>query len=467
MTSRLYWPQHIQDQIVAEKASNAIAHNMTNNECYYQLNINEFANGPYTNSITNQPQITESISNDNYFSIQTDTKRTKQNESLPQYQCRQNKMLQILHEYETMPLFLVSGFIRDINLEIIPQDLVNLCFKFYQHQKMAEIIDSRDHEELYSMAWEATENEEYLFAEQIIDYLLKHKTRSKQSNKATNNTKKKFDGRCCSVSEDASTTNLMAVIKYFLCDWEESEKYFKMASCIDPQCDIIMNNYAVLLLEAGRFEDAETQIVGAIEVNPECMKNHQQYAYILYAMNKYEGAAKECQLMMVNNPNIESYSGYAWLLEQMGRFEESKNIYHELIALEPDNAIWHFWYALLLQRCCKYKQSMLSFKKCVQIDPFYEGLNGNYAYSLYLNGEYQKAHKYITIAIKCNHEHLCVHYYYALIMIQLNNIQCAVNELYQCLEFINNDNCHSCKNEKGCLVIDEHDVYRLLTELGY
>ena len=37
--------------------------------------------------------------------------------------------------------------------------------------------------------------------------------------------------------------------------------------------------------------------------------------------------------------NVESHSGYAWLLEQMGCVAESELQYAELVRLEPDNAI--------------------------------------------------------------------------------------------------------------------------------
>lgn len=375
--------------------------------------------------------------------------RMNMNLNLPKYQSRHNKMCKILYEYETLPLYLVRGFIREIGIEqideiIIPQDLINLCFKFYQHKDLVKLIDSKNNEELYLIAWEATEKEEYLFAEVIISYLLK--------------------------CNDASTINLMAVLKYFMKDYKESEKYFKMASSMDPKCDIIMNNYAVLLIEQGRFNDAEKEIINAIECNPNCIKNHQQYAYILFINGKYELAAKECELMIILEPNIESYSGYAWLLEQMGQYHQSVLQYQQLIKLQPNNPIWYFWYAVLLQRCQQYNQSRINFKKCLDINPNYNCANSNYAYSLYLNQEYNDALKYIQIALdlESNNNHLCTHYYYALISIKLNNIQTAVNELYQCLDLIQlHPKQNQCKNEKGCLLIQQHHIYHLLTQLGY
>eukprot|EP01083_Nonionella_stella_P034172 93562_1 len=396
--------------------------------------------------------------------------------ALPLYQMRQNKMQSVLHQYETRPLHLVTGFVREIGIEsmdqiIIPHDLILLCFKFYQHSDIAKLIDSKDSDELYTISWEATENEDYLFAEQLIGYLLTKSTTSSTKHCMNSKTKainKNRNARRCSSSEDASTANLMAVIQYFLKDYTSSERYFQTASKIDPKCDIIMNNYAVLLLEQGRLEDAEEQIISAIQCNPQCIKNHQQYAFILYSMGKYELAAKECQLMIVLQPNIESYSGYAWLLEQMGKFEESVVQYEELIQLEPDNAIWYYWHAVLLQRCDTHGLSADNFNQCLQIDPHYEGANGNYAYSLYLQEEYEMAHKHICIALsnESDAHHSCVHYYYALILIQANNIQTAVNELHLCLELIQ-ERTNMCKNEKGCLGIDTQDIYHLLHQIGY
>ena len=205
--------------------------------------------------LTNQWTAKPSLFNFSRLKFRMNINETNaQNSKLPEYQLRHNKMVKILREYETLPLYLVTGFIREIGIEqidqiIIPQDLINLCFKFYQHQAMAKLIDSKDNDELYSIAWEATEKEDYLFAEQIINYLLKYKmsaatknetlarggnnnyvndNRFKINNNNTNSTNNnnhngnKSISRC-STSEDASTTNLMAVIKYFMKDYKESE----------------------------------------------------------------------------------------------------------------------------------------------------------------------------------------------------------------------------------------------------
>merc|ERR1712228_301369 len=237
---------------------------------------------------------------------------------------------------------------------------------------------------------------------------------------------------------------------------------------MDTKCDVILNNYAVLLLEQERFEDAENTILNAIKCNPECIKNQQQYAFILYANNKYELAAKQCQTMLIKQPNTESLSGYAWLLEKMGMFKESCIQYKELTVLEPRNATWYFWYALLLQRCDCFEQSMDNFAKCLEIDALYECANAHYAYSLYINGQYSKAYKYIKIAMDqtIDSKHLCVHYYFALILIACNNVQTAVNECYECLRLLKQKG-NECQSEKGCLCINKGHIIQLLHELGY
>mmetsp|Transcript_49950 Transcript_49950/g.83180 ORF Transcript_49950/g.83180 Transcript_49950/m.83180 type:complete len:453 (+) Transcript_49950:78-1436(+) len=448
---------------------------------------------------------------------------------LPTYQQRQNKMLSVYREYETRPLYLVCGFVRALGIEsiegiIIPQDLINLCFKFFQHEQIAKLLDTKDCDELYTIAWDATEKEEYLFAEQLVAYLLNPKNGSfphvsnhfsmsavsnanpgsnnssailsaTVSNSALDNTlttriptptatsspkrhtytlkssDSDSDERYCemNLSEDASTANLMAVIKYFQKNTGESELYFRMARTIDPHCDIILNNYAVLLLEQERYGDAERAILDAIACNPQCIKNHQQYAYILFTMGRYQDAAKQCQYMIELQPDIESYSGYAWLLEQMGQYDESLLQYERLIALEPDNAVWYFWYAVLLQRCDRFYDSLHAFKTCVEMDADYETGNANYAYSLYMHGQHDLALQYIQIALSkaCDAKHLCVHFYHALILIEHGQLQTAVNELYQCLDLIQLQTHNRCKRETGCLHIQEGHIYQLLTELGY
>jgi len=437
---------------------------------------------------------------------------------LPAYQCRQNEMLSVLHEFETRPSTLVSGFIRDIEPAfdtdtslLVPLDLISLCFKFLQHSDLATLIDTKNHDELYSLAWEATENTEYLFAEQIIAYLIRknHKhnpetipssqtsafdfanptPKSPSQNQITQTattpisltrtprTPKKTDSLSCSPSEDASSHNLMAVIQYFLGDLGASESYFARAAAMDPSCDVIMNNYAVLLLEQQRFVDAESQIENAIRAAPRCLKNRQQYAYILFSVGKLQAAARQCALMVRMSPNVESHSGYAWLLEQMGRIEESVAQYAECVRLEGTNAIWHYWYALMCLRCGRNGEAKEGLEVCLRLDAGYEGAQGHYAYALMLCGEMERAREVIMEVVEREEDgaegrHLCMHFYAAVIMMgegEGRSVQTAVNELEVCLEMLEGDgeNGSECRNEKGCVRIDERAVRGLLSELGY
>lgn len=261
----------------------------------------------------------------------------------------------------------------------------------------------------------------------------------------------------------------MAVIKYFLGDLSASESYFARAASMDPSCDVIMNNYAVLLLEQQRYLDAEFQIEKAIRAAPRCLKNRQQYAYILFSIGKLEAAARQCLMMVRMSPNVESHSGYAWLLEQMGRVEESVAQYAECVRLEPSNAIWRYWHAILLLRCGRNEQAKEGLEECLRLDVNYEGARGHYAYCLYLLGETERARVVIREAVKADGGHLCVHFYCALIMLREGegrSVQTAVNELFLCLSMME-ENASECRNEKGCVRMSEENVKGLLRELGY
>lgn len=427
-------------------------------------------------------------------------------------------MLCVLREFETRPSTLVAGFIRGINTyaALVPQDIITLCFKFLQHSDLATLIDSKDHDELYALAWEATENREYLFAEQIIAYLLrtKHQTQMQTQtqtafhfnfanpnlqikNLNTSPLESRLESqspmsltrtprtptprkdttprkRSSTDSSDASAHNLMAVIQYFLGDFSASEAYFARAAAMDPQCDVIMNNYAVLLLEQQRYTDAEAQMERAIRAAPRCLANRQQYAYILFSVGKLQAAARQCRLMVRMAPTVESHSGYAWLLEQMGRVEESEAQYRKLIDLEPDNAIWWFWHALLLVRCGpgKYTQARTALEECLRLDGSYEGARAHYAYVLLLCGEVERAREEARRVIggADGDGHVCVHLYCALVMMhegEGRSEQTAVNELMRCLEILEGSEGSACRNEKGCVRIDERHVRALLERLGY
>ena len=80
----------------------------------------------------------------------------------------------------------------------------------------------------------------------------------------------------------------------------------------------------------------------------------------------------------------------------MGRFHESVLQYQELIALDPDNAIWYFgmlYYYKDVNNIMNQEKILKNVSILIQIMK----VNGAYAYSLYLNGEYNEALKYIQL----------------------------------------------------------------------
>src|SRR5262249_25373492 len=87
----------------------------------------------------------------------------------------------------------------------------------------------------------------------------------------------------------------------------------------------------------------------------------------------------------------EGYAAKGNVLDNLGRWNESKEAYHRSIALDPNFATAHQWYARGLSQEGYLDEAMAEMKRAVELDPLAPRILDNYGNLLMVAGRYSEA----------------------------------------------------------------------------
>ncbi|KYK36599.1 MAG: hypothetical protein AYK18_02580 [Theionarchaea archaeon DG-70] len=120
-----------------------------------------------------------------------------------------------------------------------------------------------------------------------------------------------------------------------------------MKELVVQSLGIAHNNYAILLYEINRFEEAEDHYKKALDINPEDADAHYNYAILLKEINRFEEAEDHYKKALEINPeDADAHYNYAILLEEINRFEEAEDHYKKALDINPEYAKAHNNYAI-------------------------------------------------------------------------------------------------------------------------
>jgi len=107
--------------------------------------------------------------------------------------------------------------------------------------------------------------------------------------------------------------------------WEDAKKYFLQALAIDPNHDLVLNNFANLCIQQRDFEQAFSLYDRAIAVNPACTDYHLNLGVAYYESNQFAKAIEQYRLVLANKKAGEGRSAHnnlAMVLLLTQSFEE-------------------------------------------------------------------------------------------------------------------------------------------------
>ena len=119
-----------------------------------------------------------------------------------------------------------------------------------------------------------------------------------------------------------------------------------------------------------RFRDAENLLARCLELAPGFNAARYNYAMALYRLNKFDLALQQIDLLMAGEPRNSGYRNLrAVVLASIGEYQESLEIYADVLAKHPGQSRIWMSYGHALATAGRQQDSIAAYRKCIALDP--------------------------------------------------------------------------------------------------
>jgi len=120
----------------------------------------------------------------------------------------------------------------------------------------------------------------------------------------------------------------------------------------------------------GRNTDAEVLLERCLELAPSFHPARHQYAIVLQRQNKAAAALRQLDQLEKIDPRNSSYRNLkAVVLVKIGEYQESIEIYAEVLATHPDQSKLWLMYGHALSTAGRERDGIAAYRKCIQLAP--------------------------------------------------------------------------------------------------
>ena len=151
-----------------------------------------------------------------------------------------------------------------------------------------------------------------------------------------------------------------------------------------PQAELLLRNHlkqyptdvvAIRMLgevagRLGRNQDAENLLARCLELAPSFSAARYNYALALHRQNKSAAALTQLEQLTASEPRDSGYRNLkAVVLASIGNYQESLEIYADVLAKHPDQ--WKIWmsYGHALSTAGRQQDSIAAYRRCIQLAP--------------------------------------------------------------------------------------------------
>jgi tetratricopeptide (TPR) repeat protein len=120
----------------------------------------------------------------------------------------------------------------------------------------------------------------------------------------------------------------------------------------------------------GRYHDAENLLLRCLELAPAFNAARYNYAMALYRQNKSVAALQQIDILTTNEPRNSGYRNLkAVVLANIGDYQESLEIYADVLAKHPDQSRIWMSYGHALATAGRNKDSIAAYRRCIALAP--------------------------------------------------------------------------------------------------
>jgi tetratricopeptide (TPR) repeat protein len=146
----------------------------------------------------------------------------------------------------------------------------------------------------------------------------------------------------------------------------------RQAAEVDPQNALYHNAIGAVLLNVGRFPDAQVEFLKAVELDPTYADAYHNLGSTYAEQGKWEEAIAAykkalAQTIYASPENTYNNLGYAyWALD---RRKEAEDAFRAALQLEPKLVPSHFWLGVLLEKEGRKAEAKVHFQAARDLEP--------------------------------------------------------------------------------------------------
>ena len=374
---------------------------------------------------------------------------------------QRSKQSSSLRTIDHLQKTLFDGYIRlEIviylsNINLVPTDVLNLCFKFFHTNLNKFISSSYSTKDLIDFAKECFKSGNNLIAFQLSN-LAKVDDDTGESDYLIGKTLFRWKEDQAAELAFKASLNIVRLPSY-----RKSNRQHHYGLLLQSQHkhDLAIKQFenafkasatARNAYECGyshqRLENhkqSEEWYLKAIKLNQKKYKYRYRYGKLLKKMGNYDKAIMEFTNAMNLADTNKKFKESDCMFQisncyvKLNDFTNANKCFLKLLATQPENIVFCLEYAIFLKRCMKdYSESEKYYLKCLEIDDKQEMVHGSYAHLFYLQGKYQKALKYSEIELGIKAQNMYTMYNNGYFNHLVGNTDEAEKRLGQALDLI-------------------------------
>jgi predicted Zn-dependent protease len=138
----------------------------------------------------------------------------------------------------------------------------------------------------------------------------------------------------------------------------------------DPNDAAAIRMFAEVAGRLRRYHDAENLLVRCLELAPEFNGARYNYAMVLYRLNKPVAALRQIDILMTSEPRNSGYRNLrAVVLANIGSYQESLEIYSDVLAKHPDQARIWLSYGHALATAGRTAEGVTAYRRAIALVP--------------------------------------------------------------------------------------------------
>jgi tetratricopeptide (TPR) repeat protein len=193
--------------------------------------------------------------------------------------------------------------------------------------------------------------------------------------------------------------------------------------------------------QVGIYRDLETLWRDTLEKNPVSWMAQNNFAAVLMQTGRLDEAFAHLQKALEIDPdNVETHNNLGYVLLQMGRAEESLVYFQKALEIEPNRAAavhYNLGHALLQRG--RADEAIPHLEKALEIDPTYLPAHSDLGYALLQKGRVEESFAHLQRALEIDPDYIAAHFNLANTLLQMGRVDEAVSHLQKVLSTDPND----------------------------